>query len=71
MEVWRELRARGFTGGRSTVCDAFAQVRGTGLDGGRLHAVAVAARTLATSSTRRACAWVLGWQKRLLGDTVS
>ena len=68
MQVWRELRERGFTGGHSIVRDAFAQLRGTD-SGGRLHAVAAAVRMVAAPSTRRACAWVLGWEKRKLAQT--
>lgn len=69
MQVWRELRARGFTGGHSIVRDAFAQLRGARPDGGRLPAVAAATRTAAAPSTRRACAWVLGWQQRKVDET--
>ena len=68
MQVWRELRARGFTGGRSIVRDAFAQLRGDTPDGGRLHAVAAAVSTIVPPSTRRACAWVLGWEKPKLAE---
>ena len=60
MQVWRELRARGFTGGRSIVRAAFAQLRVAGCD--RRPDVQ---RTSAPSA-RRACAWVLGWQERKL-----
>ena len=60
MQVWRELRARGFTGGRSIVRAAFASLRGARPEGGQLHRVAAAARTMAEPSTRRACACVLG-----------
>ena len=67
MQVWRELRERGFTGGHSIVRNAFAQLRATP-PGGRLHAVAAAVRKVAVPSTRRACAWVLGWEKRKLAD---
>lgn len=58
-QVWRELRARGFTGSHSIVRDAFAQLRGKrpgGPDGGGFRE-----RTAAAPSTRRACAWVLDW----------
>ena len=44
VQVWRELRARGFTGGHGIVRDAFAQLRGDTAIGGRLHAVAAAVR---------------------------
>lgn len=60
MEVWRELRARGFTGGRSIVRAAFSQLQMAGGDR-RLDVH----RTSAPSA-RRACAWVLGWQQREL-----
>ena len=63
MQVWRELRARGFTGGHSIVRDAFAQLRGAPPDGNRLPAAAAAIRPMAVPSTRRACAWLLGWQQ--------
>jgi transposase len=69
MQVWRELRTRGFTGGRSIVRDAFAQLRGAAPEGGRLHPIAAAVRTISTPSARRACAWVLGWQERKLTQT--
>ena len=73
MRLWRELRARGFTGGRSIVRDAVAQLRGAAPEGGRLRAVAAAARiavrTISAPSARRACAWVLGWQERKLTGT--
>ena len=68
MQVWRELKDRGFTGGRSIVRDAFAQLRGALPDSGRLHTVAAAVRTMAPPSTRRACAWVLGWQQPKLEE---
>jgi transposase len=69
MRLWRELRARGFTGGRSIVRDAVAQLRGTSRDGGgQLHAVAAAVRKISPPSARRACAWVLGWEKRKLAQ---
>ena len=68
-QVWRELRARGFTGGRSIVRDAFAQLRGDTPKGGRLHAVVAAVRRVVRPSTRRACAWVLGWDKPKLAQT--
>ena len=69
MQVWRELRARGFTGGHSIVRDAFAQLRGDTAIGGRLHAVVAAAvRRVVRPSTRRACAWVLGWDKPKLAQ---
>ena len=64
MRLWRELRARGFTGGRSIVRDAVAQLRTAPPDGGRLRAVAAAVRKISPPSARRACAWVLGWEKR-------
>ena len=60
MEVWRELRAWGFTGGRSIVRTAFAQLQASGGDQ-RLQVHRTAAL-----SARRACAWVLGWQERKL-----
>ena len=63
-QVWHELRARGFRGGRSIVRDAFAPLRSAEPGGSGLHVVAAAVRTMATPSTRRACAWVLVWQKR-------
>ena len=63
MQVWHELRSRGFTGGRSIVRDAFAQLRGDTPKGGRLHSIAVAVRKVVRPSTRRACAWVFGWDK--------
>jgi transposase len=59
MQIWRELRARGFTGGHSIVRAAFAQICGHGPDGGGLRE-----RTVAAPSTRRACAWVLDWHKK-------
>ena len=68
MQVWRELRARGFTGGHSIVRDAFAQLRGDTAIGGRLQAVAAAVRRVVRPSTRRACAWVLGWDKPKLAQ---
>ena len=68
MEVWRELKDRGFTGGRSIVRDAFAQLRGAPPDGGQLHVVAPAVRTTAVPSTRHAYAWVLGWQQPKLDE---
>ena len=68
MQLWRELRARGFTGGRSIVRDAVAQLRGAPPDGGLLHPVAAAVRKISPPSTRRACAWVLGWEKRKLAE---
>ena len=71
MQVWRELRARGFTGGHSIVRDAFAQLRDARprSDGDRRPAAAAVIRTMATPSTRRACAWVLGWQQRKVDET--
>lgn len=60
MQVWRELRARGFTGGRSIVRAVFAQLQVVGGDR-RLDVH----RTSAPSA-RRAFAWVLGWQQRKL-----
>ena len=68
MQLWRELRARGFTGGRSIVRDAVAQLRGAPPKGGRLDAVVAAVRKISPPSTRRACAWVLGWEKRKPAD---
>jgi transposase len=68
MRLWRELRSRGFTGGRSIVRDAVAQLRATAPEGGRLHAVAAAVGKISPPSTRRACAWVLGWEKRKLTE---
>ncbi len=68
MQVWRELRARGFTGGHSIVHDAFAQLRGARPDGGRRPVVAATIPTRAMPSTRRACAWVLGWQQRKVDE---
>lgn len=69
MQIWRELRARGFTGGRSIVRDAFAQLRSAAPEGGRLHPVAAAVRTISAPSARRACAWLLGWQEGQLTQT--
>ena len=69
MQVWRELRARGFTGGHSIVRDAFAQLRGASPEGGRRPAVSAATHAAAMPSTRRACAWVLGWQQRKVDET--
>ena len=66
MQVWRELRAQGFTGGHSIVRDAIAQLRGTRAEGGPLPAAPATTRTEAVPSTRRACAWVLGWHDRKL-----
>ena len=71
MLIWRELRARGFTGGRNIVAAAFAQLRGADADGDAPHAattVVTAVRTIAPPSIRRACAWVLGWEKRKLTE---
>ena len=68
MQLWRELRARGFTGGRSIVRDAVAQLRAASPEGSRLHAIAAAVRTISPPSARRACAWVLGWEKRKLAE---
>jgi transposase len=56
MQVWRELRTRGFTGGRSIVRDAFAQLRGAAPVGSPLHPIAAAVRTISAPSARRACA---------------
>lgn len=69
MQIWRELRARGFTGGRSIVRDAFAQLRSAAPEGGRLQPIAAAMRTISAPSTRRACAWLLGWQEGQLTRT--
>ena len=68
MQLWRELRARGFIGGHSIVRDAVAQLRGVPPQSGQLHAVAAAVRKISVPSTRRACAWVLGWEKRTLAE---
>ena len=68
MQLWRELRARGFIGDHSIVRDAVAQMRGVPPQGAQLHAVAAAVRKISVPSTRRACAWVLGWEKRKLAD---
>ena len=68
VQVWRELRARGFTGGHGIVRDAFAQLRGDTAIGGRLHAVAAAVRRVVRPSTRRACAGVLGGDKPKLAQ---
>ena len=48
---------------------AFAQLRGDTPRGGRLHGVAAAVRKVVRPSTRRACAWVLGWDKPKLAQT--
>jgi transposase len=69
MQVWRELRSRGFTGGRSIVRDAFAQLRSAAPERGRLHSVVVAVRTISAPSARRACAWLLAWQEGQLMQT--
>lgn len=69
MQVWRELRERGFTGGHSIVRDAFAQLRGAQPDDGRLHAGPTIKPTVAVPSMRRAGAWVLGWHERKLEQT--
>jgi len=64
MQIWRELRERGFTGGHSIVRDAFAQLRDKQSSGSA--ASGFRERTAPAPSTRRACAWVLGWHKRKL-----
>ena len=53
----------------ASVRDAFAQLRAAAPDAQRLHPVAAATRTVAAPSTRRACAWVLGWQQRKADET--
>ena len=60
MQVWRELRTRGFAGGRSIVRAAFFQLYQAG--GKRQLDV----RRTSAPSARLACAWVLGWQQRKL-----
>ena len=68
MRLWRELRAHGFTGGRSIAHNTVAQFRTAAPDSRQLHAVAAAVRKISPPSTRRACAWVLGWEKRKLAE---
>jgi transposase len=69
MQIWRELRACGFTGGRSIVRDAFAQLRTAAPEDSRLQPTAAAVRTISAPSARRACAWLLGWQEGRLTQT--
>ncbi|WP_157119446.1 ISL3 family transposase, partial [Azohydromonas lata] len=69
MQIWRELRARGFTGGRSIVRDAFAQLRTAAPEDSKLQPTAAAVRTISAPSARRACAWLLGWQEGQLAQT--
>ena len=64
MEIWRELRAQGYSGSHSAVRNAVARLRAAGADGPELHAVAAGAQTMGVPSTRRACAWLLGSKER-------
>ena len=61
MELWRELRERGYTGSYSAVCNAVARIhRDARADGPKLHAVAIGVKTMGVPSLQRACAWLLG-----------
>ena len=61
MELWRELRERGFTGSHSAVRNAVARIRRDArADGPRLHAVAVGVHAMGVPSIQRARAWLLG-----------
>jgi transposase len=52
--LWRELRERGFAGGRSTVTAAFAGLRSP----------STTAASSSVPSARRACGWLLGWSRQ-------
>ncbi len=61
------LRAQD-VGVRDTVHDAFARVRVPASSTGQSSRVVAAVRTMMPASTRRACAWLLGWEERKLGE---
>ena len=65
MELWRELRERGFTGCHGAVRNAIARIRRDArADGPRLHAVAIGVQAMGVPSIQRACAWLLGSKER-------
>ena len=67
MQVWRKLKAQGFTGGIASCATPSLNIV-TPRDGGQLDVAAPAVRTMAVPSMRGACAWVLAWQQPKLEE---